>query len=120
MYKDNEVMEQDEKFSPLLEDIVLLDVLREINPRLPNAVKTFYFHKIKNDERLMDFKTDILLHIPHLLDQLENREEGAVLHAMKQFQPYRKKAFIYINSRQRKYCRMCHLSNKKKRYLYIS
>ena len=85
-YKNNERLEQDEKFTPMLEDIILLDTIREIDSRLPNLIKNFYFHKMKNEERLMDFKTDILLNIPHFIEQLNAREEEASLNAFKQLQ----------------------------------
>ena len=87
----NELLEQDEKFTPMLEDIILLNVIKEIDPRLPNVIKRFYFHKMKSEERLMDFKTDILLHVPQSLDHLNSNEDDAVLSAFKQFQPRKKR-----------------------------
>ena len=53
-YKGNEALTQDEKMTPMLEDIILLDVIREIDGRLPAFVKTHYNHKMKKDERLME------------------------------------------------------------------
>ena len=48
-YKNDEVLDRDEKFSPMLEDLVLLDAIKEIDHRLPNVIKKFYFHKMKKD-----------------------------------------------------------------------
>ena len=63
-YRGNMRLGQDEKMSPMLEDIVLLDVVREIDARLPAYVRTFYTHKMSKSDRLMDFKNDILNNIP--------------------------------------------------------
>ena len=113
-YKNNERLEQDEKFTPMLEDIVLLDAIKEIDSRLPTLVKNFYFHKIKKEERLMDFKTDILLNIPHFLEQLNIKEEDATLNAFKHMQVKKKMTFSQRKNDgfQRKYCRMCFLSKR--------
>ena len=54
-YKDNEQLLHDEKFSPMVEDVVLLNAIRKIDQRLANVVKIFHFHKMKKEERLMDF-----------------------------------------------------------------
>ena len=63
---------------------MLLNVIKEIDACLPTFVKTFYFHKMKKEERLMDFKTDILLNIPHFLEQLDLKGDDEVaLHAFK-------------------------------------
>ena len=67
-YKNNEVLDHDEKFSPMMEDIILLDVIKEIDSRLPAFVKSHYFHKMKKNDHLMDFKTDILISVPHFLE----------------------------------------------------
>ena len=45
-HKNNETLERDEKFSPMFEDMVLLNVIRDIDHRLPNMIKAFYFHKM--------------------------------------------------------------------------
>ena len=60
-YKENLALVEDEKMTPMLEDLILLNVIREIDSRLPAFVKTHYNHKMKQEERLMDFKTDILI-----------------------------------------------------------
>ena len=47
-----------EKLSPTQEDLILLNVLTLIHPKLPAFVKENYGHKISTDKRLMDFKTE--------------------------------------------------------------
>ena len=110
-YKNNEKLTQDERFSPMLEDIVLLDVLKEIDSRLPSFVRSHYFHKMKKEERLMDFKTDILVNVPHFIDQLDNTAEPSSLNAFKQGQyaprPNRKAKKSAQTST--KYCHFCFL-----------
>ena len=68
-HKNNEVMLQDEKMTPMLEDIVLLNVFTEIDCRLPNHIKVHYNHKMTATDRLMDFKTDILVNIPSFINE---------------------------------------------------
>ena len=120
-YKNNKVLEMDEKFSPMLEDIVLLNVIREIDHRLPNIVKTFYFHKMKREERLMDFKTDILLNIPQFLEQLnEKGDDDAILSSFKNSLARKgQKKGGSFNSQRKGYCRLCYL-NKQTRPTYTS
>ena len=57
-YKNNDVLEHDEKMSPLLEALVLLNFIREIDSRLPTFIKKHYNHKMADTDRLMDFKTE--------------------------------------------------------------
>ena len=121
-HKDNLVLTQDEKTTPMLEDIILLNVIREIDPRLPSFIKTHYNHKMKQDERLMDFKTDILINIPSFLEQLNTFEnnnsikEEAILQA---FKPA-KKADLNTRPKTRTaqptnlYCRICYKMGKPK------
>ena len=60
-YKDNVQLQTDEKMTPMLEDIVLLNAVERIDKRLPAFLKTHYNHKIRQDDRLMDFKSDIMV-----------------------------------------------------------
>ena len=71
-YKNNENLQQDEKMSPMLEDVVLLNVVNLIDQRLPVYIRNHYNHKMNRNERLMDFKTDILINIPSFLNEIEN------------------------------------------------
>ena len=117
-YKNNEELTQDEKMSPMLEDLVLLNVLHEIDSRLPSFIKTHYNHKMKRDERLMDFKSDILVNIPTFLEQLDSSDNNSIketstssLKAFKPTQNRRQPRKAYKNSAQQSlYCRMCLLA----------
>ena len=113
-YKNNEVLAHDEKFSPMMEDIILLDVIKEIDARLPAFVKTHYFHKMKKDDHLMDFKTDILVNVPHFLEQLDNSSDNVSLNAFKQTQYNTRQARKAKKSapQSKFYCRFCFLSQK--------
>ena len=118
-YKGNEALTQDEKMTPMLEDIILLDVIREIDGRLPAFVKTHYNHKMKRDERLMDFKSDILVNIPAFLEQLESTEnnqikETASLHAFRPQQVTRSnfnKKASKKTAQPTQFCRVCKYAN---------
>ena len=74
-YKNNLILAQDEKMSPMLEDVILLDVIREIDQRLPAFIRTFYTHKMSKTDRLMDFKNDIFNTIPKFLQDLDKEEQ---------------------------------------------
>ena len=118
-YKDNEVLNQDEKMTPMLEDIILLNVIREIDGRLPSFIKTHYNHKMKKDERLMDFKADILVHIPTFLEQLDSAENNQIKEAAS-LNAFRSQQFSRSNNKrtsnnktaqQTQYCRVCKYAN---------
>ena len=78
-YKDGYVMKEAEKMSPMIEDLILLNVLKEIEARLPSFVKTHYHHKMKDNDRLMDFKTDILNNISTFLGEIDKNEHMNML-----------------------------------------
>ena len=67
----NESLTRDEKMSPMLEDMILLNVLREIDDRLPTFIRKHYSHKLQHDDKLMDFKSDMLTNVTSFLQQLE-------------------------------------------------
>ena len=120
-YKNNEILDRDEKMTPMLEDIVLLNVISEIDARLPTFVKNHYNHKMMPADRLMDFKTDILINIPSFLSDIEKNEQNnlsqeASLNAFKRFTSVKQRK----NSAQPQlYCRMCYLA-KMPREIFIS
>ena len=116
----NTVLTEDEKMSPMLEDLVLLMVIQEIDPRLPAFIKTHYNHKMKADERFMDFKSDVLVNIPSFLEMIDNTEQNnsikvTSLNAFRQNQRKPKSNFIKKQSAAAQgpplYCRMCWLAN---------
>ena len=104
--------------TPMLEDLLLLNVIREIDSRLPAFVKAHYNHKMKKDERLMDFKSDIMVNIPSFILQLESAEQmnsfkedlpSASLHAFRQTKT--KGNARNKTAQAKKYCRLCFKSN---------
>ena len=80
-YKDNIVLEKDEAMTPMLEDLILLDVIREIDIRLPGFIRLHYTHKMSTSDKLMDFKNDIMNNIPNFLLQLEKEENFSSIKA---------------------------------------
>ena len=74
---------------------------------------------MKREERLADFKTDILLHIPKFLEELNGKEDDINFNAFKQYQPPKKSLQRPSYGNENKYCRMCYLS-KRKREIFTS
>ena len=56
----NEVLKEDEKLTASHEDLILLNVLMLIHPKLPNYIREHYAHRMGEGKRIMDFKTEIL------------------------------------------------------------
>ena len=71
----NETMNQDEKLTPSHEDLILLEVLRILHPKLPFYVRDQYMHKMGKNKRLMDFKTEILTKAKQYIKELSEPEE---------------------------------------------
>lgn len=67
----NTVLVEDEKLSPTMEDLVLVNVLQLLHPKLPAYVKEAYCHKIGSSKRLMDFKSDILSKAKQYIEEIE-------------------------------------------------
>ena len=123
-YKNDLVLREDEKMSPMLEDLVLLNVLREIDPRLPAFVKVHYNHKMQENDKIMDFKSDMMNNIGSFLEQLDSSEQNLSMKeaaSLNAFRPQQQQQKQQPNTRirnsrkptarQRKgyYCRMCWL-----------
>ena len=70
------------KMSPMIEDLVLLNVVREIDSRLPAHIRTHYTHKMSKSERLMDFKNDIMNNVDKLMQELDKEESLASIHSV--------------------------------------
>ena len=116
-YKNNQLLDRDEKMSPMLEDVVLLNVINLIDHRLPQFIRNHYNHKMKENERLMDFKTDILVNIPSFLNEIENCEimnsqQEASLNAFKRTISVRK--YKKTTAQPKFYCRLCWIANAPK------
>ena len=120
-YKGNQVLTEDEKMSPMLEDLILLNVLREIDPRLPAFVKVHYNHKMQSTDKIMDMKSDMMVNIGSFLQQLDSEEQNYSLKEAASLGAFRPKPQQLNtrfrrtrkpnNARQNKssYCRMCWL-----------
>ncbi len=70
-WKNNAVLIADEELSPSLEDLILSNVLRRIDVRLPGLVRTQFRHLVRMSGSLMDYKEEILASVPSFLDQIE-------------------------------------------------
>ena len=67
-------LQKDEKMTLMLEDLVLLNIIKEIDTRLPAFVRSHYTIKISKTNKLMDFKNDTMNNIPTILKDLEKEE----------------------------------------------
>ena len=115
-YRNNEALAGDEKMTPMLEDVILLNVIHEIDTRLTAFIKKHYNHKMKCDDRLMDFKSDIMVNISSFvaqLDALESinsfKEDSVKLSAFKQTR--KAKNNKPAQPKKSLYCRLCFKSN---------
>jgi hypothetical protein len=70
-WKNNAVLREDEELSPSLEDLILSNVLRRIDVRLPGLVRTQFRHLVRMSGSLMEHKEEILASVPTFLDQIE-------------------------------------------------
>ena len=70
----NKELKQDENLSPTFEDLILLNVLQILHPRLPAFVKDQYAHKIGETRRIMDYKVEILTKAKQYIEEIESQE----------------------------------------------
>ena len=70
-WNNNRALDADEAVGPLFEDVILMNVLNLIDPRLPKFVRKHY--KLKTgDRRLMDIKSDIFTNLKVFISEMEN------------------------------------------------
>ena len=74
-YKSATLLTANEIMGPTFKDIILLQVINLIDTRLPQHIRNVYSHKIDQNLRLMDFKSDILVNIPKFRREIEEREQ---------------------------------------------
>ena len=67
LYRDNAALEEDERFSPTLENFIVRWALQFIDPRLPSQVHKIFEHQLKNNVRLIDIHQQVFKQIPELL-----------------------------------------------------
>jgi hypothetical protein len=73
-WQDNVVLTEDEQISPTFEDMILANVLRLVDTRLPRLVRELYNKQaIGSKISLMDLKKEILDNVPGLF--VENGEQ---------------------------------------------
>ena len=65
--RDNAALEEDERFSPTLENFIVRWALQFIDPRLPSQVHKIFEHQLKNNVRLINIHQQVFKQIPELL-----------------------------------------------------
>ena len=73
-YRDNEVLTEDERYTPTLENVTVLWALQLIDPRLPNQVLKTFGHQLRGNTRLVDIHHQVFDQIPELLQDIEVAE----------------------------------------------
>ena len=73
-WKSRTPIGEDEKISYLLEDTILLMVINLIDHRLLAHIREVYSHQMGVNKCLRDFKTDILVGIPKMLNDINTKE----------------------------------------------
>lgn len=73
-WNQNQALGGDETIGPLFEDIILLNVINLIDPRLPQFIKEYYQLKL-GERHLMDVWTDIFNNIKKFLSELDTAEQ---------------------------------------------
>ena len=71
---NNSTLAAVEQIGPMFEDLILLNVIQLIYPRLPKHVKEYYQLKL-GDRRLMDIRTDIFNNIKKFLQEMDLTEQ---------------------------------------------
>ena len=64
-------MDADKQLGPLFEDLILLNVMTPIDPRLPQFIKEYYQLKLR-ERQLMDIKVDIFNNVKKFIFILDN------------------------------------------------
>ena len=129
----NEKLQEDEKLTPSHEDLIFLNVLMIIHPKLPNYVRENYAHQMGEGKRIMDFKTEILSKCKNYIQEISGNPISTTEDLDPQCsymstsknnnfrsnnKPYQQKRFQQNYQRQRKptasneptpFCRVCHL-----------
>ena len=77
-WNQNIALAADETIEPLFEDVILMNVLQLIDPRLPKFVRKYYQLEL-GDRRLMDIKTNIFNNIKEFQSEMEAAEQLAAI-----------------------------------------
>ena len=73
-YKNNLVLNEDEKLSPSFENAIVLWALEKIDPRLPQKVKKDYGHQMTDDTTLRDLQAVIFENITSMIEDLDQAQ----------------------------------------------
>ena len=73
-WNNNRALEADEVVGPLFKDVILMNLLNLIYPRLPKFVRKHYQLKM-GDRRLMDIKSDIFTNLKEFITEMESAEQ---------------------------------------------
>ena len=71
-YKNDVVLDADEKLSPSFENAIILWALEKIDARLPSKVKKNYGHQMTGDVTLKDIQAVVFENITWMLEELDN------------------------------------------------
>jgi len=83
LFRNEEILDNDEEMSPTLENTVVLLWLERIDPRLPSKVNAVFAHQMVGKTSLRDLQPAICNRIPSLLQELDEAEVNrASLHAV--------------------------------------
>ena len=80
-YKNNQVLDQDEKLSPSFENAIVLWSLEKIDPRLPLKVKKNYGHQMTGNVTLKDVQPVVFDNIDNMLEELDQVQNAKVFAA---------------------------------------
>jgi len=78
-YKNDEVLQVDEKMTPTLESTIVLWALERIDPRLPTKVQKMYGHQMTGNKCLMSLQPTIFQNIPLMLQELDQAANANVM-----------------------------------------
>jgi|688.fasta_scaffold356394_1 hypothetical protein len=138
LFRNEEVLEEDEEMSPTLENTVVLLWLERIDPRLPSKVHAVFAHQMVGNTSLRDLQPAICNRIPSLLQELDEAEANrAALHAAAPLDSTdtpvaaafytrggrsrgRTRSFPTRGRNISKFCRICFLLNKGSPNIYTS
>ena len=77
-WNGNNALNADEAVGPLFEDVILMNVLNLIDPRLPKFIRKHYQLKM-GERRLMDIKSDIFTNLNEFITEMESAEQRSSL-----------------------------------------
>lgn len=121
-WKGNTQLLSNETISPTFEDHILISVLQLIDGRLPGKVREVYGPRMEDNKLLMDFKQDILINVPKLIQdiELDNAQLNALASKDTFVNAYMRPKFDKSRLSRKipkanvggAFCRLCHLTRR--------